>query len=300
MALAAAEDEGGVVVGVIDRNEMHEGVVVQVWEVEDGITLVIETRITGNLTFLSTRVGVVLEDGVGIVVVTIVAAEDGIDAALDVFHVGGGQQHLCIKGFTRSGGRRVVPRTLDGAAEVVAAVDVVANPREAAVVADVDFRGTVDVCVAGTAEGIIDTTVAEIDVAVAEDVAFATAAVDVFGLCQGQALLLFRVAGIGALQVHRAGVVGIIGLASFVARLADNTFLATAEDLEGVAVVQVHRGAAPDLCVCTITGTEHRHGNRLHVVALRLDEHTRTAVAAAFDFIRVAGICLGKQHVALV
>ena len=194
----------------------------------------------------------------------------------------------------------MVPLTLDGAAEVVATIDVVANPREAAVVADVYFRGTVDVCVAGTAEGIVDAAVAEIDEAVAEDVAFATAAVDVLGLYQGQALLLFRVAGIGALQVHRAGVEGIIGLASFVARLADNTFLATAEDLEGVAVVQVHRGAAPDLRFCTITGTEHRHGYGLHVIALRLDEHTRTAVAAAFDFIRVAGICLGKQHFALM
>ena len=98
MALAAAEDEGGAVVGVIDGNEVYEGVVVQVREVEDGIALVIETRITcylprGN-SGLTGVVGVVLEDGVFVVVVTIVAAEDGIDAALDVFHVGGGQQHL--------------------------------------------------------------------------------------------------------------------------------------------------------------------------------------------------------------
>ena len=50
--------------------------------------------------------------------------------------------------------------------------------------------------------------------------------------------------------------------------LTDDSFLSATEDLEGVAIFQVHGGAAPYLGLFTIAAAKGGHGNRHHVVTL--------------------------------
>ena len=56
-----------------------------------------------------------------------------------------------------------------------------------------------------------------------------------------------------------------------ITRFAYHTLLAAAINLEGITVVEVHGGAAPNLGVFTVTGTEHRHGYSHQVVTLTFE-----------------------------
>ena len=81
---------------------------------------------------------------------------------------------------------------IDGATEVVAAIDDILDPREAVLVAaaaigltaDIHLGMAQDVGITGTSEGVIDTTVTQIDQGVAADVTLVTATIDIFRLGQ--------------------------------------------------------------------------------------------------------------------
>ena len=156
VALAGAEDDAHMVAGVVGRHEMHEGVVIHVRVAEEGVALAVGQR-------AAVSVGVVLVDAVGVVIAAIAAAEEAIDAALDILHIGRGPHQVQVEGHA-AGLRGMVLRAFDDAAEVIATIYIIAHPREAALIADMHFRSAEDVGVAGAAEGIIDAAVAEIDV----------------------------------------------------------------------------------------------------------------------------------------
>ena len=165
------------------------------------------------------------ECGVVVVIATVAAAEDGVDAALQVFHIGDAFQHLghfvllvamnhglVIGPVSDTLGEVIAILELseDGAAEIVAAVDVVTHPGEARLVAavvfirlatDVHLGMSQNVGIAGTAEGIIDAAVTQIDVGVATDVAHVAAAVNVFTLSQFYISIVAGIDGRRAVQV---------------------------------------------------------------------------------------------------
>ena len=83
---------------------------------------------------------------------------------------------------------------LDSAAEVVTAIDDISNPGEAALIvtaavglsADVHLGMSQNVGIAGTTEGIVDTSVAQVHIGVAANVTFVTATIYIF--CLGKVL----------------------------------------------------------------------------------------------------------------
>ena len=179
-ALAASED-GAVnrVVGIIDRLEVDEGVVVQVREEE--------SRLGGTLI-----VCVLLVEAVSIVVGAIVAAEDALShVALQVPDIGGCRRYHFVRCYR--GDVAEVTAALDGATEVVAAIDNVAYPGEhilsvasatIGLTSDVNLRMSQDVGIGRAAEGIVDTSVAQVDVGAAADESFVAAAIEILGLGQ--------------------------------------------------------------------------------------------------------------------
>ena len=175
----------------------------------------------------------------------------------------------------------------DCSTEVIAAIDVVANPREAAVVANMHFCGTQDVGIAGATKGIIDTTVAQISVCVTTHTAFVTSGIEVFRFGQGRPRFFFRIAGIRSFQVYSGAIIGVVlvqfaicgvfacswfvvtfWLAGGSDRFTHHALFAATEYLEAKAVVVVHSGAAPYLSVFTIPAAKHRKGNSHHIDCL--------------------------------
>ena len=177
----------------------------------------------------------------------------------------------------------------DDAAEVVAAIDVVAYPGEAVLEGavarplptDVDFRCAQDVGVARAAEGVVDASVAQVDVRVAADETFVAAAVEVLRLGQRVGALALGIAGKHAVHVDRGAVLLGVCVSSAAVLLAHDALFAASENLEGVAVVVVHGGASPYLGVLTIAGAEHRQGNGHHVLDLVVEADAGAALAAA-------------------
>ena len=74
----------------------------------------------------------------------------------------------------------MVSITPNDSTEVVTAIDIVSNPRETAVVSDMYLSTAVDVSIRSTSESIVDATIAQIDIRIAEDIAFVTATIDIF------------------------------------------------------------------------------------------------------------------------
>ena len=58
----------------------------------------------------------------------------------------------------------MVSVTPNGSTEVVTAIDIITNPGETTVVSYMYLGTTIDVSIGSTSEGIIDTTIAQIDV----------------------------------------------------------------------------------------------------------------------------------------
>ena len=241
----AAKDVAQRVARVVFGHEVNERVVIQVREVESFFRSAIV-------------IGVVFEDTVFVVVVTIVATEDGIDTPLDVLHVGAGTFQLIVEDWS-CGSHVMVDVALDSATEVVTAIDVVAYPREAAVIAYMHLRATIDVGIGSAAEGVVHTAVAQVDIRVAQHVALATAAIDVFCLGNRLSALFLRVTRVDTSQIDRGAVGCVIDVVTFGIFLTDDTFLTASEHLEGIAVGMVDGGAAPDLGILTVSGAEHRH-----------------------------------------
>ena len=217
-----------------------------------------------------------------VVILSVVAAIDTIYKTFGIFHVC--STHQCFRCFVF--GRvvamkkvfvvvpvadalcEVIPPlkfTLDGSTEVVTAIDNIAYPWETSLVAclaatvglssNVYLGMSQDVGIAGTAKSIIDTSVTQVDVGVAAHVAFVTAAVQV--LCFGNVchLTVVVVGSNRTVQVYRAAV-GWVEYIFTVFFLTYHTFLTAAIGLDGIALIQVHGGAAPDFGIFTHTGTE--------------------------------------------
>ena len=72
----------------------------------------------------------------------------------------------------------------DSSTEVVTTIDVITYPRETAIMSDIHLRSAIGVGIAGTTEGIVDTSVAQVHIGVAADVTFVTATIYIFGLSQ--------------------------------------------------------------------------------------------------------------------
>ena len=146
-----------------------------------------------------------------VVIVAIAGAIDGFHVALSEFHIGGGLQkadvvkHLSlICTIVLYAFRKVIIliSTVDDSAKVVSAIYDVTHPGEALLVGRILSIGlpayihlgvTQDVGIAGTAKGIVDAAVAQIDERIACDITFITAAVEVLCLCQGIIRLFGRV-----------------------------------------------------------------------------------------------------------
>ena len=77
------------------------------------------------------------------------------------------------------------------------------------------------------------------------------------------------------------------GLVCAVVRLADDTLLASAEYLEGVATVQVDGGAAPDFGVLTLAAAEYVQGLAQYVHTLLAQDDTAVALGNLVRFIRI-------------
>ena len=270
------------------------------WEGEDGITLAIKAGITSHLTcrqaFFSTRIGVILEDGISIVIATVVTTEDTVGTALYILHEGSRFQHFWVEGCSCDL-LRMIALTPDGTAKVVTAIDIIPDPWETAIMSDIHLGTTVDVGIAGTTEGIIDAAVAQVDIRIANHITFVTATIDILRLGEWQARHFLRVAGIRTFHVDGTAVAGIIDVLACFILLTDDTFLTTTEDLESIAVVQVDGSTAPNLGFLTITSTKHCHGHRLCIVALGLAEHAGTAVTT--DGVFVFAVGLGKDDISL-
>ena len=270
------------------------------WEGEDGITLAIKAGITSHLTCrqtsLSTRIGVILEDGISIVIATVVTTEDTVGTALYILHEGGRFQHFWVEGCSCDVSR-MINLAPDGSAKVVTAIDIIPDPWETAIMSDIHLGTTVDVGIAGTTEGIIDAAVAQVDKRIANHITFVTATIDILRLGEWQARHFLRVAGIRTFHVDGTAVASIIDILAGIILLTDNTFLTTTEDLESIAVVQVDGGATPYLSLFTLTGTKYRHSNSLHIITLGLAEHAGTAVTT--DGVFVFAVGLGKDDISL-
>ena len=184
------------------------------------------------------------------------------------------------------------------AAEVVAAIDVVANPGEAVLEGAVacllptyeDFRCAQDVGIAGSAKGVVDASVAQIDVRVAVDVALVAAAVEVLTLGDVGVCAIGRIDSLLAIQPDGGAVSRVVFIfpvyhfttyrVKNVCLLADHAGISAAEDLHGIAFVQVHLGAAPYLGVLAIAAAEYCHGNGHQVLGLIEEGDAGIAVAA--------------------
>ena len=241
-----------------------------------------------------------------IVIVAEAAAEDILHAALDIFCIGRGIRHAlsiaCDGQVWADCGEPIleVHHSQYLSAEVVAAVDMVADVGEAevavivAVASHVGLCVTVDVGIARAGKGVEDTSVAQVDVRVAGYGAHEAAAVHeltlshVFGILGGTSLHT----GHASIQVDVGAVLGIIAIGSFavcvLGSLADGTFLAATEYLEGIALLQVDGGAAPYLSVLTIAAAEDVQGRAEHVHALLVEDDARAPFGDVVLIIVVA------------
>ena len=277
------------VLGIVNGTEVDEGIV----QLGRGI-------IGGRELFL-------------VVVVAETATEDALHASLAVFHVGIGLQHVLDAVAVGVGGVNhgqcfvadavgVVFRAFDFAAQVVAAVDMVAQIGEA-VQAYVGLGMAEDIGVARAGERVEQATVVQVHVGAAEDGAFEAAAIDKLHVGQirrtvgatGNALAILGVVegDVGAvfLFVFSFADGGIVVVATFVGfcgsiqrafcpvGLADGSALAAAKDLEGVALGDVDGGAAPNLRAGTLAAAKDGQCLAQHVHALLVEDDAGVALS---------------------
>ena len=100
---------------------------------------------------LSVIIGIVLKITIFIIIVTIAAAEDIVHTSLDIFHIGRGIGDFCIGSILRIVYHSFyigfyatdeTLTTLDLSAEIITAIDVVANPGEAQYILPIGIHAT--------------------------------------------------------------------------------------------------------------------------------------------------------------
>ena len=184
--------------------------------------------------------------------------------------------------------KAILVSTMYGATEVVTTIDIIAKPREAVFVATIAVRLATykhfcmskNICIAGTAKGVIDTSVTEIYKGVACYDTFVTATIEIFCFCQMLNGTFMRkyswdTVEINGGTVFRVKFVNIVTilikdrcLISVQLSLSYSTLLTTSEQLEGIAIIVVDGCTAPYLSVLTVSGTIYIEGRSHHVVTL--------------------------------
>ena len=241
-----------------------------------------------------------------IVIVSVASAEDIVDTALDILHVGRcleyiiGLKYLALDVVVADASVEFA-LPFDLAAQVVAAIDMVAHPGEAVHVTAIQSNTTAnpglsmsfDVGITTAGECVEHTTITQVHHTVAQHRALEAATIDKLTLRHiWTAVCTFRHTGTITVQVdHRtiagAGVFGWGIETAAVPQFADRALLTTAEDLEGVALSQVDSSTTPHLGVLTIATAEHVEGRAQHVHSLLAEDDTAVALG---DIIGLIGI----------
>ena len=268
IALTGTEDFRYLIISVRIRLEIDERIMLN--------------GLAGDTLTCSYRIVVIL-----IVIVAGAAAQEILHPTLRVLRIGSrmldvlqaGFIHHILDSLNLTG---EVTLSSDDTAQVVTAIDIVTDIGEA-VRTYIGLRMSMDVGITAAAEGVEDTTVVQIDVGVARNRTLISTTVDILTVShiRGVARNPSCHAGITtvAIEVDIGAVLRVIiifqNLSIRVVRilfvtvsLADGTLLATAEDLEGITLVQVDGGATPDLGVATIAAAEDAQGRGEHVRTL--------------------------------
>ena len=215
---------------------------------------------------------------IGIVIVAKASAKDIPHPTLRVLHVGRGlglvaTVHHVLYLVTDAAGEICI--ALDAATQVVAAIDMVADPGEARhsgtpfrPLSHVGLSMSEDIGITRSSEGVEHTSVAEAYMGVAGNDALEAAAVDELTLrhvgtvTRGTAC---HARG-RTIQIDVGAVLGIIVIFNLLCgriifcTITDSTCLTATENLEHIAFVQVDGGAAPDLRLLTIAAAKHVEG----------------------------------------
>ena len=311
-ALSGAVDAQGLVERVVadNRPEVDEGVAeIRLAVAGTGLAQVI---VCGARAACGIEVFSVLR--IRVVIGTVAAAEDVIDAALLVFYIGRSYGAVVLvvdivldAGDILADTVREVLRAIDLTAEVVAAVDMVADEGEACIAGSIETHVGLgmshDVGITGAGEGVEDASVAEVDDGAAHDGTLKGAAIDELRLRHLRRVVggVTRHTGLSTVEVDvgAAPFVGMIevsiesigsitpvdsavgirsrGIFRYPVSVsghgfAYDAFLGSAEDLEDIALLQVDGGTAPNLGAGTIAAAEDVHGLTQHVHTLLADD----------------------------
>ena len=192
-----------------------------------------------------------------IVVVTIAAAEDVDDASLVETHVGRGLQHVGAMYHAARSRQYIVSEVglaKDVAAQVVATIYIIAHVREAqdgvavgtqTCTTDMGLGMSQNISDTGSTKRLEHAAVAQVYMRVATNKTFQSAAIDIITL--HQVVEVAHLSRTFAVQVDGGAVVCVVDIVALAVLLTHNTFLATAVQLEGITLVQVDGGGAPDL-----------------------------------------------------
>ena len=160
--------------------------------------------------------------------------------------------------------KAILKVTMNLSAEVVATIDNITYPWEAVLIvigaiglsADEHLSMSQNISITGTAKGIVDSTVAQVYQCVTAYQAFITATIDIFRFSQVFIFCVIRIDGLRGVQVDSRAIGGVECVLAIESLLAYHTQLTAAEYLEGIALVQVHGGAAPDFRLLTVASTK--------------------------------------------
>ena len=233
----------GMGIGISVRTDIDESIM--------EIGLVSDTTIT-TCSYFIRRI-------VLIIIITETATKDTPHPTLIVLHIRRNRmvfRHHCLDVVTNVVREiRTVCRQ-DAASQVVTAIDMVANPREA-VLSHVGLRMAEDVGITAAGEGVEDTAIVEVDMGVTSDGPLKGATIDKLTLSHVGTIACSSSRHTGeigiAVQIDISAVFLIIDVfSSFIIfsiflLAADSTHLTATEDLEHITLVQVDGGTAPDL-----------------------------------------------------
>ena len=217
-----------------------------------------EIRLIGNY------IGFIFITILDIIIVTEATAENISHPTLVVLHIrrnGMGFCHHCFNFVTDTIIEIQTICCQDFATQVVSAIDMITDPGEATTIligtvrflltTYVSLRMSENVGITATCKRVEDTTITEVDMGVAGNQTFECTTIDELTLGHVRTVTRSssshtRKTGI-TVQVDISAVFLIIHILPLIVFLTDSTHLATTEDLEGIAFVQVDGSTTPDL-----------------------------------------------------
>ena len=222
-----------------------------------------------------------------IVIYTVCSTENLLHAPLYVFYVCRGVEHIGVRHFAANSivaqTAIEVCRTQDFATQVIAAIEIVADVWET-ICANIGLGMSEDVGIARTGEGVEDTSVTQIDDAVASYGTQEAATIHKLALCHVLCHVIgFCDAGNRAVEVYVRAVFLIIGVFQFLCcliidTLSYGTFLAASEYLEDITAIQVDGSAAPYFCFFTLATAKHIQCRPQHVHSLLIKDDARISL----------------------